>query len=234
MAGDSWHGAYDLWQDKAHVLLYLLSKEGEQMNIDSLRTLSKMMGTQPRVHGNGFLQLDLTSDGKNRLHIWDEELPSQTVRSSIHDHVFELRSKILCGNLIHIEFDTTPLEKDYMEPFAFDVYRAERLEGTNNTVLNFTGDTVLLKERKRLDLTRGDEYVFPAFELHDTEYEGTTMTIMNKRYATLKEDYGNPRVLVPSGMSPDNEFDREGFDQDLLWHVIEKAIEIESNQEVLV
>jgi hypothetical protein len=38
----------------------------------------------PRVHGNGFIQLDLP-DGK-RLHVWDEDIPRQKVNTSMHDH----------------------------------------------------------------------------------------------------------------------------------------------------
>lgn len=185
---------------------------------DELRESGKV----PRVHGNGFLQLDLNEDGSKRLHIWDDALPRQSTKSSIHDHVFELKSHIICGRLIHVEFQAeTVLGKS---SDLYNVYKAERVEGSNNTILGWTGQTVRLNETRRFLFTAGSTYNFPEYELHDSYHEGFTATIMKKIDAP--GDYGRPRVLVPYGQEPDNDFDREGFDPEELWPFVKKACDI--------
>jgi hypothetical protein len=53
----------------------------------------KERGVRPRVHGNGFIQVDLTAD--TRLHVWgDKRIPRQNVYTPIHDHVFGFESTI--------------------------------------------------------------------------------------------------------------------------------------------
>ena len=49
--------------------------------------LEGSLGSEPRLHGNGFIQLDLGDD--QRLHIWSPDLPpAQRVSTQIHDHQF--------------------------------------------------------------------------------------------------------------------------------------------------
>lgn len=46
----------------------------------------KVYPSEPRIHGNGFLQIDL--DPLRRMHVWDHRWPRQIRDSSIHDHAF--------------------------------------------------------------------------------------------------------------------------------------------------
>lgn len=171
------------------------------------------VGRNIRVHGNGFLQLDLTEDGKKRLHIWDYSLPRQEVATPIHDHVFDLRSEVLCGTLIHEEL--TPIVTNNGTHI---VYRAEQQEGTQNTILVPDDDEVFLKVEQRLFLGAGSLYTFPAWHLHQTMNRGTTATVMEKKNAP--DSYGRPRVLVEIGQEPDNDFHRDAFDPEDLWPLV--------------
>jgi len=64
-------------------------------------------GGRPRVHGNGFVQLDLTE--RSRLHIWgDPRIPKQKVATPIHDHVFGFESTIIVGRVISLTYAVTP------------------------------------------------------------------------------------------------------------------------------
>jgi hypothetical protein len=175
------------------------------------------------VHGNGFIQLDLDYEGTTRLHVWDKDVPRQKVATPIHDHVFALRSHVIAGTLIHEELETyTP---SLFKP-THKVYRAQQEEGTQNTILVPDDGAVSLNVAERLVLGVGSVYTFPAWKLHQTDHVGLTATIMEKINAP--QEYGRPRVLVPIGSQPDNEFHRDGFDPEILWPFIERALRLAS------
>lgn len=184
------------------------------MNVHELRE----RGCVPRVHGNGFIQVDLNKEGTQRLHVWDDDVPRQKVATPIHDHVFTLVSYVLCGTLIHEEFDTFP---DYHKP-SHEVWEARREEGTQNTTLQPTQQCVRIESVQRLLLLPESVYRFPALTYHQSDHIGTTATIMEK--VNPPGSYGTPRVLVPMGKDPDNDFHRDNFDVRWLWQIIERAI----------
>lgn len=188
--------------------------DGTVISYEELRA----SGKRPRVHGNGFIQLDLNDDGTKRLHIWDVDVPRQIVATPIHDHVFDLRSNVLFGTLIHEELE--PVARTFG---THRIFRAQQEEGTQNTILVPDKGTVTLNVEQRLVLGAGSLYTFPAWRLHQTDHRGLTVTVMDK--VNAPRDYGRPRVLVPVGEAPDNEFHRDGFDQDYLWSFIERACE---------
>lgn len=173
-------------------------------------------GSIPRVHGNGFIQLDLP-DG-SRLHVWDDGIPRQAVNTSKHDHAFGFESKVICGLLTNFVYRVAPAEVG-----KYVVYIPQRREGTEDTKLVPTGERVNVEVAAIKDVPAGSSYTFQPQVFHDTLYPRgeTTATIMRK---TVRLDV-EPRVLVPFGEEPDNEFDREGFDPELLWPFIERALE---------
>lgn len=185
------------------------------INYDELRA----SGKKPRVHGNGFLQLDLNDDGTKRLHIWDEGLPRQVVATPIHDHVFDLKSNVLLGTLIHEELAPIPAVGNG----THRIYRAQQEKGTQNTILLPDEGSVFLGIVERLVLGAGSLYTFPAWKLHQTDHVGLTATVMDK--VNAPKGYGRPRVLVPVGSEPDNEFHRDGFDPEFLWSYVERVCE---------
>ena len=153
-------------------------------------------------------------------------MPRQAVNSSIHDHVFSINSTVICGTLVHKEFTAIEVEGFEASGDGFKVYQAEQVEGSNNTVLKWNGTFLRLQTFKTLHLGPGETYTFPAYEFHDTDHIGLTATIMEKIDAPV--DYGRPRVLVPVGQEPDNEFNREGFDPDILWPFVKEALTLAS------
>lgn len=174
-------------------------------------------GRQPRVHGNGFIQLDLNETGTCRLHVWHNDIPRQNVPTPIHDHVFALHSTVLCGTLIHEEL--LPANNYFG---THRVYRAEQEKDTQNTILVPDEGLISLYVTQRLILGAGSIYTFDAGKLHQTDHRGLTATIMEKIKAP--EGYGRPRVLVPVGQEPDNEFRRDNHDPETLWPFIKEAL----------
>jgi hypothetical protein len=186
------------------------------MNYKELRD----SGNLPRVHGNGFVQLDLP-DGR-RLHVWDDGVPRQAVSSSVHDHAFGFTSHVICGILVNVVYEVVP------DPHGlFDVYAPMRRSGTEDTKLVSTGERVNLSTTEVQTLPTGKTYSFPPLVFHDTDHIGTTATILTK---TARRNV-DPHVLVPHGVKPDNEFDRDSFDPELLWPFIHRALELASAME---
>lgn len=189
------------------------------MNLPGLPTLTQLAesGREPRVHGNGFVQLDLNDEGTQRLRVWDDDVPRQATYTGVHDHVFSMRSRVLVGTLIHTEYDYYPAI-----PGSHEVYRARREKGTQNTTLVPEGLSVVLETKQKLVLGAGSIYTFPAHKLHESTPRGLTATLMEKFQAPV--DYGSPMVLVMNGYQPDNEFQRDGFDPEFLWSIIARAV----------
>jgi hypothetical protein len=189
-------------------------------------------GAVPRVHGNGFIQVDLNNEGTRRLHVWHENLPRQKVATPIHDHVFDMQSTVILGTLIHEEF-TWRRHPD--GDFLF--YQARREEGTQNTTLQpalpLSSGTVpvFIKRTQRLVMLPGSTYFFPSGRLHLSDHVGLTATIMEK--INSPSGYGSPRVLVPVGQEPDNEFHRDAHDVDMLWRYVAAALSIAKAQMLL-
>lgn len=186
---------------------------GVDLDYETLRA----NGRTPRVHGNGFIQLDLNASGTWRLHVWHDDIPRQVVATPIHDHVFDMRSTVLRGTLIHEELE--PRDSRFG---AYKVYMAVQEEGTQNTILQPDGGYVKLDLVQRLVLGEGSIYTFPAGKLHTSDHVGLTATYMEKLEAP--EGYGRPRVLVPYDKVPDNDFHRDGFDPEMLWAFIKDAL----------
>ena len=59
--------------------------------------------TEPRFHGNGFIQLYLNK--RTRLHIWTPELPPiRNHNATIHTHRYDMASEVLEGVLKHTTY----------------------------------------------------------------------------------------------------------------------------------
>lgn len=179
-------------------------------------------GSRPRVHGNGFIQLDLTD--RSRLHIWgDERIPRQKVATPIHDHVFGFESTVIIGRVVNVVYDVEPTPHgDYR------VYYPAMREG-HDTALEPSHLTVLA-QADRVDMvswnSRFRKYTIRVREVHETfAPDGPAATIIIKDDVTQAQGaLVPPRVLVPIFTQPDNEFDRHSFDEDLLWRITEDTL----------
>lgn len=175
---------------------------------------------QPRFHGNGFIQLDLV-DG-SRLHVWDPKLDdlAQVIRTSIHDHRFSFISEVIYGVQLHQVFHPVP----EIPGETFNFYHPVRSSGTEDTKLaRSMGHPVSFAPDEPIEIPRGNSYEFRWGLFHDTVPTGLTATIMRK---TKVEKLWIPRVAVPVGEEPDNNFDRELIDKDILWDSIRSVLEL--------
>lgn len=173
-------------------------------------------GRQPRVHGNGFIQLDLTD--RVRLHAWgDRRIPKQQVDVPLHDHVFSFDSHVLLGKLQDQLFDVHESETG--------PYRAHR------AALRHGQDTILVPEGGRLDIVpgrtivvrAGEMYHMPKGVVHQSTPLEASISIIVKDGPSLAQGGASPRVFVPVGtdVAIANDFDRDAAaPKDLLWQII--------------
>lgn len=182
------------------------------MLIDALRRLERT----PRFHGNGFTQLPLTE--KTRLHVWDERLkPLLDHNATIHDHIFEMHSTVLAGELVHRTYREGTFHGEY---HAFDRYRVDREEDT----LKLEREHVCYVKDGTYHMAAGSRYTFPVRHMHDTEVNGRAVTLMRKERVY---DQMEPWVLCPVGEKPMDAFKidpaHDARHPDALWDVIHEA-----------
>lgn len=157
-------------------------------------------------HPNGFLQVD---GGLNtRLHVWSGDVPRQKVPTLIHNHRFSFTSKVLHGTIINIRYRVhIDLERG-----AFTLYRPEsgRYTERDGRYTQLVPTKSGARVRAIVDsveiLKAGDEYKMEAGEYHESRPLGLAVTWMTK---VVPNVLATPFVLVPYGVEPDNEFQRE-------------------------
>jgi hypothetical protein len=173
-------------------------------------------GENPRVHGNGFIQLDLTLE--TRLHVWgDSRIPRQVVPSQIHDHAFSFTSRIVVGQIIHREIGLWANSKG-----AYDAYRPVKNVGEDTRLVKFPMRYSATIAAEKL-FRAGDVYTFEAYKFHETVAPWLCVTVIEKDKREIPGDVP-PTVLVPHGLEPDNSFNRYQADPDLLWQIIFEAL----------
>jgi len=175
----------------------------------------------PRVHGNGFIQLDLTET--TRLHVWgDPRIPRQRVMTPIHSHVFDFTSTVYKGRLIHIEYNVVSSETG-----TFQMYQVNPTDN-DNTILVNTGYYYNIIPYHTKVIEKGQSYSFTANRFHENLAAEPTVTIMEKYGSTLAENPNGPRpnVLAPRNIEPDNTFDRY-HDESLLWSIINNNVPVD-------
>lgn len=171
----------------------------------------------PRVHGNGFIQLDLTS--RVRLHFWGHpDIPRQTVETPIHDHVFGFESTILLGRLTNISYMAVPCSS---RNASHDVHQAQVRHG-EDTILTPTGRYVMLAVNSaRCYLPRQCYHMVPG-AIHESVPSGPSASVIRKGGPTLAQGSSQkPSVFVPHGLEPDNHFDRYAATETELWRIID-------------
>lgn len=166
-----------------------------------------------RLHGNGFLQLDL--DRYTRFHIWGGSLPpAQNVDTPIHDHTYSFRSFVLLGKLEHIVHTAVPGDR-------YRLHTAQPREGAD-TGLVPTSELVDLPPTSTTLIKAGGLYDFTAFLFHQSVNAAPiTATLMVRGNSHPDR---RPRIAVPSDLEPDNDFERYQFPDEELWAVVDQAV----------
>lgn len=186
--------------------------------LPSLVESARILDYRPRVHPNGFLQLNLVESGNTRLHIWHPDLPKQVTRTAIHDHIFDMDSTVKKGTLGQVEIHYS-LEHNG-NPTA-EIYMA-RYSAKSDSKLEPTGVLVHEGSYRTVYIGAGESYTQSAFTFHESVPKtDIVVTVMTK--ARVFESH-QPRVLVPIGEKPDNSFRREEASEQFLWNIIEESV----------
>lgn len=207
------------------------------IDFEQLRRDVATHGKNPRVHPNGFIQLDIapTEDGwdeskkrghsgaSRRLHIWNPpgvELVRQQTKNEIHDHVFDMRSTVVKGRLMQTLYQFYPAIPDELRMPTHEKYVAV-YDKTSSSRLASTGEMGFLDAEQWYWVESGQTYVQPAFTLHDTTPDGLVVTVMEK--TAIHE--GDATVICTVDSPPDNDFDRaKAMDEKKLWYAINKSL----------
>lgn len=169
----------------------------------------------PRVHPNGFLQLDLDLEGVRRLHVWDSRLPRQSVRTPIHDHAFSFRSEVIAGELTNLTY-----EVEQNDGGDYEFWQRVKGEGEETTLAS-SGERYTIRLGNTAVISAGCEYEFKARDFHDTVCVDGTVTVIEKLGYDKQHQ---PGVMVPTGLTPDNNFSRSAMSETLLWELLRQDI----------
>ncbi len=181
------------------------------MDYEFLRGLS----ARPRVHPNGFVQLDLGENEK--LHVWPEEpLKTVDVETPMHDHTFGFASTLLVGALRHTAYRPVESENGAYHLYTVFPYKAVNME---TPFVRLDDKRYDMEIRQELRIEAGQSYVFDEFEFHSSHPIGLTATHIR----VYPFDRGlQARVACRYDQVP-QVFDRHRFDEEFLWSIIRKV-----------
>lgn len=182
----------------------------------------------PRVHANGFIQIDITP--VVRLHVWgDVRIPRQVVATPIHNHAFGFTSRVLAGTLNHRTYRVEPSVASGQHLYRPHVARVRHGE---DTILLPTGSVVTIVAEASQYIAPGESadavYSMEPGEFHKTVPLGSAVSVIVKRGRTLSQGGSSPTVLVPVDVTPSNEFDRHAalrFGE--MWDIVADVIAID-------
>jgi hypothetical protein len=182
----------------------------------SIRDLQEI-GTVPRIHGNGFMQLDFKNG--QRLHIWGHpDLPRQKIDTSIHNHRFNFRSEIIVGRLINAVYDFSKVTDAPTHALFEPVTR----DGEDTVLEPVAGAfKVMLHHPAMRLISAGQSYNMHGMKYHESFTDRPSASIMTK----IGSSGNSPRVLVPIGTAPDNEFNRNNaMPVEHMWDIIGQVL----------
>lgn len=190
----------------------------KELNIDKL----KNAGLIPRVHPNGFIQIDSDETKSKRVHIWPrsaEFILGQKSSSPIHDHIFGMTSRVVKGSLTQLLYNFDLTHAGYP---THEIYMAKYSKPGESTLQPTGIQGVLYSNIHRSEaVVAGEFYTQPAFTFHAT-VPGIRPLITFMTKNKVYKDF-EPRVIVPVDEPPDNDFKRSSASEELLWEIIEDA-----------
>ncbi|RWF33779.1 hypothetical protein [Mesorhizobium sp.] len=175
----------------------------------------RKQGSGIRVHGNGFIQVDLPDN--KRVNVWGHPaIPRQNVATQLHDHRFDFYSFVLRGAMVNATYNAYVPHPATNLPATHDVYTPQAREG-EDTVLVKLGEPLRVVPYHAHVYPAGESYRLPAGMIHETFVNQPTATLM------LKGDV-RPipvRVFCPIGKKPDNDFVRhQAMAEADLWEIV--------------
>lgn len=156
---------------------------------------------EPRVHGNGFIQLDL--EWGERLNYWGHPgIPRQIMSSQIHNHRFGFVSFVLLGALVNQHW--TVIENQVEWQPTHDAFKPQVREGEDTELIRVASVYAAPAHTRMQHVQTGGHYRMRAGQYHETFVNQPTITRMVKQEITEEP----VRVLLPLGVKPDNRFIR--------------------------
>lgn len=179
-------------------------------------------GVKPRVHGNGFIQLDITE--RVRLHVWGHPgIPRQKVQTPIHNHVFGFTSECLLGRMLNVVYAL-----GRSDGASYRVFEPETRQG-EDTILVDSGHETKATPIRVEQTVRGFPctYALHPYVYHETLTPEPAITLITKSGPTVAQGATQrPGVLVPVGVEPDNDFDRyKAARPEYLWRIINEVLD---------
>lgn len=178
------------------------------------------MGQQPRVHPNGFIQLDLNE--AQRLHVWHPLNPyRQKTYSPIHNHIFDFVSQVHTGRLINVMYSFEPDLLGTHEEWVVKV-----IEGQDTKLVKEEGGRFNLVPMEVNVVHNGGTYHMDKYKYHESLANEPTLTVMTKSNAILTTgpNCSGASVICRVGEPPDNDFRRGDVDHNLLWDLITETM----------
>ena len=170
------------------------------------------IGTKPRVHPNGFVQLDLTENTK--LHIWPEQpIKTVDVQTPHHDHTFSFSSQVILGALQHTVYRPTESESGKFHLYTVYPFKAQNQETPFVRLDDKRYDMEVVRE---FIISAGQKYFFEAFEFHSSQSISLTATIIK---VSPFDKSLQARVTCRYDQEPQL-FRRDSFDEEFLWSIV--------------
>lgn len=223
------HSGTVTFQRQSRLHSHSINEVNDSETLKAILTKEYLRGVdaRPRVHNNGFVQLDLTPS--RRLHVWGHlDIPIAREKAFVHDHIFGFRSWALVGKLTNVTYDLDFNRND------FEIYTPTVTNGYDS-VLKPTGIFCGLKVKHTDTIAQkgnpdnlSDSYDIEPYVFHETFVSEPTATVIEKHGLTLAQNPNGPcpRVLVPVGEKPDDEFSRYSTDVEKLWKIIDEVLDI--------
>ena len=182
--------------------------------------LLKEVGKGIRVHGNGFIQIDMGYC--QRVHVWGfEEIPRQQVSTQIHNHRFDFKSTLLSGRLENRRYSVFRVLTH--DPGYYHLYYASATKGEETKLVRSEGGEIVHPVCDDTQILYPSmTYRMDHLEYHESVPHELSMTLITK---TAVYGPAQPGVLVPIGSEPGNDFKRSGRDEDELWAIVKQACE---------
>lgn len=178
---------------------------------------------QWRRHGIGCLQAYVFEGAQEefRIHVWSERLmlPGIAESGNIHNHRFNLSSRVLLGKLEHTEYLIHP-DEDWTHE-TYDFVHARLHTDENRADMRATGDRYSV-ESGMFIFSEGSRYTFPRGAFHSSR----ALTPVVVTFCT-KRDQRDERaqVLAPVGTKPVPAFGGPKLEHKDYWPILEEAIE---------
>lgn len=187
--------------------------------IEGMLEACALNNVAPRVHGNGFIQIDCPWNTDLRINVWGHpDIPKQKTPIPIHDHRFSFESKIYKGMLTNVQLTFS----SYIGKGAtHEVYNVRCSKEKEDTQLFPTGYYAICTSLSATSYRSGETYIFDKGTFHETMVVEPTITVIRK---LVNHPEYQPRVMIPVSIRPDNEFSRDSVTPERLWGIVHEVL----------